>query len=102
MMRLKKGDQVKIMKGKDRGKTGSILIALHEEGKVIVDGLNLFKKRARPKRAGQKGETVLVPRPLAVANVRLVCKNCKEAVRSGYRFDGEEKVRFCKKCQATT
>lgn len=101
-MKLKKGDNVKIIKGKDRGKTGAVLKIIAHDNRIIVDGLNLFIKRARPKKAGQKGETVSLPRPLAVSNVQLVCRNCKEATRVGYRFEGTEKVRYCKKCQAST
>ena len=101
-MHIKKGDQVKIMSGKDRGKTGKVLHALPEAGRVIVDALNVFKKRSRPKKQGQKGETVLVPRPLPASRVMLICVNCKMPTRVGFRMDGPRKVRYCKKCKATT
>lgn len=100
-MKIKKNDQVKIIKGKDRGKTGSVLKVLPKENKVVVNGLNLFKKRVKPKRAGQKGEVVFVPRPLPVSNVMLICKECKNPTRVGWRKEGEVKVRYCKKCQAS-
>ena len=90
------------MTGKDRGKTGTVLRVFPEDGRLSVDGLNLFTKRARPKRAGQKGEMVAVSRAMSASNVRLVCKNCKEPTRAGFRFEGVEKVRYCKKCQAAT
>lgn len=99
-MNIKKGDQVKIISGKDRNKFGSILHVFPENNKVTVEGLNLFKKRSKPKKQGQKGEMVLVPRPLSVSKVMLVCKSCKKTIRAGYRFDGAQKVRFCRKCQA--
>jgi len=98
MLRIKKGDQVKIISGKDRGKSGTVLSILGE--RVSVEGVNVYKKRVRPKRQGQKGETVLVPRPLSASNVLLVCKNCKASVRVGFRTEGASKVRFCKKCQS--
>ena len=101
-MKLKKGDQVKMLKGKDRGKTGTIARVLASEDRIIAEGINLFKKRVRPKKQGQKGETVLLPRPFAAANAMLVCKNCKEASRVGYRFEGDEKVRYCKNCNVAT
>ena len=101
-MNIKKGDTIKIMTGKDRGKTGAVLHADPARGRITVDGLNIFKKRARPKSQGQKGETVLVPRPMPVAKVMLVCSNCKNPTRVGFRMDGPRKVRYCKKCQATT
>lgn len=101
-MKIRKGDNVKIMSGKDRGKTGTVLHAYPDKERVIVDGLNVFKKRSRPKRQGQKGETVLVPRPMAASKVMLVCSNCKNPTRAGFRMDGPRKVRYCKKCQANT
>lgn len=100
-MKIKKNDQVKIIKGKDRGKVGSVLRVLPKENKVVVEGLNLFKKRVKPKRARQKGEVVLVPRPLPVSNVMVICKDCKNPTRIGWRKEGESKVRYCKKCQAS-
>lgn len=97
-LKIKKGDTVFILKGKDRGKSGKILKVIPKERRVVVEGLNLYKKRIRPKRAGQKGEVVLLPRPMNVSNVALFCPNCKRGVRVGIRLDGEQKVRFCKKC----
>ncbi len=98
-MNIKKGDQVKILSGKDKGKTGTVLHVL-PNGRVAVEGLNLIKKRMRPKQQGKTGETVSLPRPMDISNVMLVCKNCKHAVRVGYRSEGEAKVRYCKKCEA--
>jgi len=99
-MRLKKGDTVKILGGKDRGKTGTILHALPEAGRVVIDGLNVFKKHSRPRRQGEKGQMVLVPRPMPASKVMLVCPNCKQPTRIGARVEGARKVRFCKKCEA--
>jgi large subunit ribosomal protein L24 len=99
-MKLKKGDQVKIMSGKDRGKTGTILHALPEVEKVMVDGLNMFKKRSRPKKQGEKGQIISVPRPMPVSKVMLVCSSCKEPTRVGFHLEGAKKVRYCKKCKA--
>ena len=100
-MRLKKGDNVKILSGKDRGKTGVVLTAMPTEGKIVIDGLNVFKKRSRPKKQGEKGQTVLVPRPLTASKVALICSSCKEVTRVGSRLDGAKRVRYCKKCKAT-
>jgi large subunit ribosomal protein L24 len=101
-MNIKKGDQVKIIAGKDRGKVGTVLKVYKDEGRVSVEGINLYKKRAKSKRQGQKGETVEVVRPLSVSNVMLVCRNCGRATRIGYRPEGNQKVRYCKKCKAGT
>jgi large subunit ribosomal protein L24 len=101
-MHIKKGDKVKIIAGKDRGKTGTVLKVYKDEGKVSVEGVNLYKKRAKSKRQGQKGETVQVVRPLSISNVMFVCRNCGRATRVGYRLEGNQKVQYCKKCRAST
>lgn len=101
-MNIKKGDQVKILAGKDRGKTGNVLRILAKEERVVVEGINTFTKRVRPKKAGQKGESVVLPRAVAISNAQLVCKNCKKPTRVGSRMNGDKKERFCKKCDATT
>jgi large subunit ribosomal protein L24 len=101
-MKLHKGDNVKIMSGKDRGKAGAVLHAYPEEDRIVIDGLNLFKKRSKPKKQGQKGEMVLVPRPMPASKVMLICANCKRPTRVGFRMDGQRKVRYCKKCKTNT
>lgn len=99
-MKLRKGDQVKIIAGKDRGRSGAILHVFLKQDKVSIEGLNLYKKRSRPKKAGQKGEVVQVARPLSASNVMLICKSCKQSTRVSFRAEGNQKVRFCKKCKA--
>ena len=101
-MKLHKGDQVKITSGKDRGKTGTILRAFPEMDRIIIDGLNTFKKHSRPKKQGEKGQTVVVPRPLQASKAMLICSVCKEPTRVGFRVEGASKVRYCKKCKANT
>ena len=100
-MKLHKGDNVKILSGKDSGKTWTVLRALPDEDKIVVDGLNVFKKRSRPKKQGEKGQTVLVPRPMLASKVMLICSSCKEPTRVGSRLEGARKVRYCKKCKST-
>ena len=101
-MKLKKGDHIKILTGKDRGKTGIVLKAFPEEERISVDGLNLYKKRTKPRRQGQKGETVLVPRPFPASKAAIVCSSCKMPTRVGFRVEGKSKSRYCKKCEART
>ena len=101
-MKLKKGDNIKIISGKDRGKTGTVLAAFPETGKISADGLNMFKKRSKPKKQGENGQTVNVPRPFPASKAMLVCRDCKKPTRLGYRTEGNKKVRYCKKCKATT
>lgn len=99
-MKIRKGDQIYITTGKDRGKRGTVTRTLPSGNKVVVEGLNLVKRHKRPKRQGERGQRVEVPSPLAVANVRLVCKSCGKPARVGYRLEGKNKVRICKKCDA--
>src|SRR5271155_2603809 len=101
-MKLHKGDTVKIMRGKDRMKTGKIIVVDVAGDRVTIENLNMFKKRSRPKAQGQKGEIVLVPRPVRASNLMLICSNCKNPTRVGFRMDGPRKVRYCKKCKANT
>lgn len=100
-MKFKKGDQVQILSGKDRGQTGSISHVFKDKDRVIVADLNMFKKRSKPKKQGQKGETIMMARSIPAANVMYICKNCKRPTRLGARVEGDQKVRYCKKCDAS-
>lgn len=100
-MKIKKGDNVKIMSGKDRGKTGVILKASPATGKITIDGLNVFKKRSKPRQQGEKGQIIAVSRPMPASKVMLICPNCKAVTRVGGRLEGNRNVRYCKKCKAT-
>jgi large subunit ribosomal protein L24 len=99
-MKIHKGDTIKIIVGKDRGKTGKVLKVLPKRNKVLIDGLNLYKKHVRPKQQGEKGQIVSVPRPIDASNVMLICPGCSRAVKIGYRLEEKRKVRYCKKCRA--
>ncbi len=89
------------MKGKDRGKAGSVLRVDPDANRVTVEGMNVAKKHVRPKKEGEKGQTVEVVRSVAASNVRLVCPRCSAVSRTGYRVEGENKIRFCKACNAS-
>jgi len=97
-IKLKKEDTVKVISGKDKGKTGRILRVQHDTGKVIVQDINIVKKAVRPKRQNEKGGIIDLEAPIDASKVMIVCKKCGKTTRIGYRFDGEDKVRFCKKC----
>ena len=100
-MKIKKGDTVKILTGKDSGKTGKVLVIDTKKEKVLVEGLNMFKKHQRPKRQGEKGEIISVARPMEASNVLLVCPRCGQPTRVGYKLEGGKKLRTCKKCKST-
>ena len=102
-MNIKKNDNVKMLNGKDRGKTGKVLFAFPQEGKVVVEGLNKVARHQRARKQGQKGQIVHKERAVDASNVMLVCKNCGKPTRAGYRVaeDGS-KNRVCKKCGSTS
>ena len=102
-MRIKKGDNIIVISGKDRGKQGKIIKVLPNNEKVIVENINLKKKHQRPKTGGKKGEKIEAPRPIPGSTVALVCKNCGKPTRAGRQIlpDGK-KIRICKKCGLET
>jgi len=95
---IKKNDNVIVLTGKDRGKQGKVLRVYREEERILVEGANLKKKRERPRREGQKGQTIDLPHPIHISNVALYCSNCGKGVRTGTKMSGKNKVRVCKKC----
>ena len=97
-MDITKGDTVKIIQGKDRGKKGKVIQIFLKEKKVVVDRLNLKVKNVRPKKAGEKGERVKFASPMDISNVMLVCSKCSKTVRAGYKMAKDKKLRICKKC----
>jgi large subunit ribosomal protein L24 len=99
-MKIKKGDKVKILSGKDKGKTGIVSRVLIRESKILVEGINLYKKHIKPRNQQQKGETILVNRPIPVSKAMLICPNCGKATRVGFKIMDNKKSRYCKKCQA--
>jgi large subunit ribosomal protein L24 len=96
-MKIKKGDRVRVLTGKDRGKEGEVMRAIPAEGKVIVDGVNVVKKHQKATRATMQGGIIDKDMPIPVANVALLCPK-DGPTRVGYKIDGGEKVRICKKC----
>ncbi len=97
-MRIIKGDEVKILSGKDKGRRGKVVRVLPRENKIVVEGLNLLKKHVRSKQAEKKGEMISVAMPLATSKVMLICKRCAKTTRVGYLLSGDKKARVCKKC----
>jgi len=98
-MKIKKGDNVLIISGKDSGKTGKVLKSFPKDAKVLVEGINIATKAVRPKRQGEKGQLVKMPFPMDISNVKFICPKCGKAVRIGYSLKGKDKTRICKKCE---
>ena len=99
-MKIKKGDKVKILAGKDSGKTGKVLQVFVKRNKVSVEGINLLFKNMRPKKQGEKGQRIQFPAPVPVSNIALICPKCGRPTRPGFKiFENNKKVRICKKCK---
>ncbi len=94
-MKIKKGDKVIVIAGKDKGKTGKVTKAIPTESKVVVEGLNLLKKHRKARRSGEKGQIVEVSMPLHVSNVAILVDG--KPARIGMKVIGDKKVRVDKK-----
>ena len=98
-MRIKKGDTIKKIAGKDRGKQGKVLRTVPSEGKIVVEKMNIVKKHQKGRREGEKGQRIEVPAPFDASNAMVVCPACGKTTRIAYKFvGGKKKVRVCKKC----
>jgi large subunit ribosomal protein L24 len=106
-MKIKKGDKVKILAGKDKGKIGKVLQIFESNNRASIEGLNLLIKHMRPRKKGEKGQRIEFPAPMDLSNVILVCPACDKPTRVGYKYievvknevKREKKVRVCKKCK---
>ena len=100
-MKIKTNDQVKILSGKDRGKTGKVIQVFTREQKVVVEGTNLIKKHLRARTQKDKGQVIELSAPMPVSKVALLCPKCQKATRVGYKVEGDKKARVCRKCKQT-
>jgi large subunit ribosomal protein L24 len=100
-MNIKKGDEVKVLAGKDKGKTGKVIEVLPKEGKLIAEGLNVHTRFSRPKRQNEKGQKMAVPARLSAGKVMLVCPHCGQPTRIGHEVTDSGNFRKCKKCGKT-
>jgi large subunit ribosomal protein L24 len=97
-MKIRKGDRVRVLAGKDKGKEGTVMRAIPEKDKVIVEGVNLAKKHQRPTRVTMQGGIIDKDMPLHVSNVALLCPK-DGPTRVGYKIDASgAKARVCRKC----
>ena len=98
-MKVKKGDKVQVIAGKDKGKQGTILRSVPTRNRVVVEGCGIVKKAVRPTQQNPQGGIISMEAPNHVSNVMLVCPSCGKPVRTGKRINDEgKKVRVCKKC----
>ena len=99
-LHVKTGDEVKIISGKDKGKTGKVLQVSPSEGKVIVEGCNMVTKHVKARAQGQLSGIVKAEGALYACKVMPVCPKCNKATRVGSKVEGDKKVRVCKHCGA--
>jgi large subunit ribosomal protein L24 len=98
-LKIRKGDRVRVLSGKDKGKEGEVMRSLPRAGKVIVEGVNIARKSQRPTRSTQQGGIIDKDMPIQVSNVALVCPSCGKPTRVGFKIDASgTKARVCKKC----
>lgn len=98
-MKIHKSDKVKIITGKDKGKTGKVEKVYPKKGKLLVAGVNIYRKHLKPRGEKNPGGIVDISKPIDVSNVVLICPNCNKETRIGYSIDKKGgKTRICKKC----
>ena len=99
-MRIKKGDNVKILSGNDKEKTGEVLEVIPKKNKIVVKGVNVRKKHVKPRKQGEEGGIISVECAIDSSKANVVCPKCGKATKVGYIEEKGEKIRVCKKCGA--
>ncbi|MBI4114546.1 MAG: 50S ribosomal protein L24 [Candidatus Niyogibacteria bacterium] len=100
MRKIKKGDTLRVVSGKDKGKSGKALEVIRDENRVIIEGVNIHTRHQRSKKQGKKGERVHLAMPIHASNVLVVCPSCKKPARVGFQKIENVKTRICKKCKS--
>ena len=98
-LKIKKGDKVMMLKGKDVGKSAKVLKVYPAKQRIVVEGLNLIKKNLRPKKQGEKGQVVSIPAAVRIENVQAMCSSCNKPTRVSFVVKGDKTERHCKKCK---
>lgn len=99
-MKIKKGDNVQVLSGNDKGKTGEVLEVIPKEDKIIVKGINIRKKHVKARKQGEESGIISVESAIPSSKVNVVCSKCGKATKVGYSVEKDQKVRVCKKCGA--
>ena len=97
-LKIKKGDTVKVIAGKDNGKEGKVVSVDPKNGKVVVEGVNVVKKHTKPSMANQNGGIITKEAPIDASNVMIICPSCEKPTRIKHAIVDGKKVRVCKKC----
>lgn len=100
-MRIKKGDNVQVLSGNDKGKKGEVLEINPKADKIIVKGVNIRKKHVKARKQGEESGIISVECAIPSSKVNVVCPKCGKVTKVGYSIEKEQKVRICKKCGTT-
>jgi len=99
-LRIKRGDKVVVLTGKDKGKTGKVLRVFPQKMRAIVEGVNLVKKHLRRRSENEPGGIKEIPAPIHLSNLALFCPYCNRGVRFGVKIlEDKTKIRICKRCK---
>src|SRR3990167_2510066 len=98
-MKIEKGDTVKVLIGKDKGKEGKIEKIYPKGNRVLILGVNEYKRHVKSRARNQKSEIITITKPLPVSNVAILCPKCKKPTRVGFRIEKDKKIRVCAKCR---
>ncbi len=99
-MKIKKGDKIKITVGKDKGKSGVVEKVYQNSEKVLVTGLNLYKRHVKKNEKMPQGGIVEIPRAIDISKLNLICPKCTKLTRVGFKIEKNKKFRVCKKCES--
>ena len=100
-MKIKKGDTVVVLSGKDKGKQGKVQVVIPSDRKVVVEGVNIVTCHTKPRRQGETGGIVKREAAIYASKVQVVCPKCNKPTRPAHKLlEGGKKVRVCKKCGA--
>ncbi len=99
-MTIKKGDNIIVLSGKDKGKQATVVDIMRDKDRVLIEGVNVFKKHQRPRQEGKKGQVVERAMPLHLSNVAVYCSKCKKGARLAVKMDGDKKLRVCRTCDS--
>ncbi|MGI6423224.1 MAG: 50S ribosomal protein L24 [Candidatus Dojkabacteria bacterium] len=97
-MKIKKGDMVKVLYGKDAGKQGKVVAVDIKRAKVVVEGVNMYKRHVKGDGRGKVSEILNITKPMDVSKVMMVCNSCGKSTRVGIKREKDSVVRICKKC----
>lgn len=99
-MKIRKGDKVRVIAGKDRGQEGTIERIYEKKNKIVIQGINMVKRHMKKSQELPQGGIIDVPRPLNLSNVMVLCGKCKKPTRIQFKTEKGKKIRVCSKCDA--